>query len=995
MKNICTFLIFVLIFPIAICAQSPQYFNYQAVVRDNAGAVIANQYISLQISILQENVLGTVVYSEIHKKQTNQHGLVNLQIGDGAAVLGSMETVNWGADRYFIKIEIDKDGGTNFSELGTQQLVSVPYSMYANKAGNVFSGSWNDLTDIPNDFSDGVDNTGDAATEITGNEAVFNSWDKNSADDFSGNYADLSNKPNLFSGTWNDLTDKPDFFSGSWFDLSDKPVLFSGSYTDLINIPILFSGSYTDLSNKPELFSGSWNDLIDIPAAFADGIDNTGDAATEVTGNETVFNSWDKNAADDFSGNYADLQNKPVLFSGSWNDLDGKPEFFSGNYTDLSNKPQLFSGSWNDLADKPMLFSGSWNDLTDKPFIFGGSFNDLTGRPTTIAGYGITDAFSGSYADLSNKPVIFSGSWLDLSDKPTSFDDADADSENELITSVELNGKNLEITEAGTTKTVSLDVFGAGINSTIPIVSEIDFTSHRYKTKNLTIENGNITAISSETDWTYPNVANLHVTPWMANLGSLVSDKTITIKNVGDGIMTWYLDKFQDWLTLSKASGTLLPGEETTVIVTIDRTGLSAGSYTTQINVASTGGSERIVIAMEVPTNPLPTSTNETENNNDVLYANLIGQNTIVSASIGNSGDDADWYKVFIAENGRFYYTVTNQNPSGTANGGIGDVLLYTEDMTQLITITAFNVGAGKTATSYNIALSGNSYYYIKVKQYSSTNIAPYTLQTTLVSLATEDQLEPNQSNLQTELIAPNATFTAIVGYQGDEADWYRLAMPYNGIYNYTIKNLHNSNHSMQKGNLGDATFYTDNFDQLTLIGAFNIQAGKEATSVNLAVSAGETYLLRIIPSGDNHAAPYELFNQLTMLNTPDYGEPNNTQYEATTINVNTTITALSGYQDDEADWYKMVMPQSGTFTFTVANLHNTNLDVNQGNLGDAEFYNSSMTKLKTISAFNLQDGKTSTSSSVSVSAGETYYIKIQPINANSCAPYSITTELH
>lgn len=55
----------------------------------------------------------------------------------------------------------------------------------------------------------------------------------------------------------------------------------------------------------------------------------------------------------DFSGNYNDLTDKPVLFSGSYNDLENKPTLFSGNYNDLDDKPILFSGSYNDLTDIP------------------------------------------------------------------------------------------------------------------------------------------------------------------------------------------------------------------------------------------------------------------------------------------------------------------------------------------------------------------------------------------------------------------------------------------------------------------------------------------------------------------------------------------------------------------------------------------------------------------------------------------------------------------
>ena len=60
---------------------------------------------------------------------------------------------------------------------------------------------------------------------------------------------------NAFSGSYNDLTDLPTLFSGSYNDLTDLPTLFSGSYNDLTDLPTLFSGSYNDLTDKPDTLS--------------------------------------------------------------------------------------------------------------------------------------------------------------------------------------------------------------------------------------------------------------------------------------------------------------------------------------------------------------------------------------------------------------------------------------------------------------------------------------------------------------------------------------------------------------------------------------------------------------------------------------------------------------------------------------------------------------------------------------------------------------------
>jgi len=145
-------------------------------------------------------------------------------------------------------------------------------------------------------------------------------------------------------------------------------------------------------------------------------------------------------AAAKFSGNYADLTNKPVFapvaMSGSFGDLTNIPAFaavaMSGNYNDLTNKPALAvvatSGNYSDLSGLPALApvatTGSYADLTNKPALATvattGSYSDLLGLPVLAA-----VATSGSYSDLNNKPalatVATTGSYNDLLNLPTGF----------------------------------------------------------------------------------------------------------------------------------------------------------------------------------------------------------------------------------------------------------------------------------------------------------------------------------------------------------------------------------------------------------------------------------------------------------------------------------------------------------------------------------------------------------------------------------------------
>ena len=131
---------------VSAIAQAPESFNYQTVVRDLTGQLWSNKNVKFRINILEGSVTGISVYAELHSKTTNNFGLTDMEIGKGSAPRGDFSAINWGGNTFFIKVEIDPNGGTAFQEMGTIQLLSVPYALYAKTASNGFSGDYNDLT---------------------------------------------------------------------------------------------------------------------------------------------------------------------------------------------------------------------------------------------------------------------------------------------------------------------------------------------------------------------------------------------------------------------------------------------------------------------------------------------------------------------------------------------------------------------------------------------------------------------------------------------------------------------------------------------------------------------------------------------------------------------------------------------------------------------------------------------------------------------------------
>jgi uncharacterized protein (TIGR02145 family) len=121
-------------------AQAPNKMSYQAVVRNASNTLITNQQVGMRISIIQGSAFGASLYVETQTVNTNANGLASLEIGAGTVVFGSFTGITWENGPYFIKTEVDPNGGSNYSITGTSQLLSVPYALYAAKSGNAGQG---------------------------------------------------------------------------------------------------------------------------------------------------------------------------------------------------------------------------------------------------------------------------------------------------------------------------------------------------------------------------------------------------------------------------------------------------------------------------------------------------------------------------------------------------------------------------------------------------------------------------------------------------------------------------------------------------------------------------------------------------------------------------------------------------------------------------------------------------------------------------------------
>lgn len=121
------------LFAIILFAQSPEKLSYQAVIRDSKSQLICGKQIGMRISILEDSASGAPVYTELQTPISNNNGLVTIEIGSGKTS-DKFSAIDWGNNSYFLKTEIDPAGGTDYSIIGSTQLLSVPYALYSKKS---------------------------------------------------------------------------------------------------------------------------------------------------------------------------------------------------------------------------------------------------------------------------------------------------------------------------------------------------------------------------------------------------------------------------------------------------------------------------------------------------------------------------------------------------------------------------------------------------------------------------------------------------------------------------------------------------------------------------------------------------------------------------------------------------------------------------------------------------------------------------------------------
>lgn len=149
MKRAIAFAIMVLTIT-GVFAQAPSTLNYEFTANNSTGTPVAGRTVGIRASILQGSSSGTAVYIETHNSTTDVNATARITVGGGTVVFGTYGSIDWSSGPYYIKVDIDVSGGSNYNISSTNQFLSVPYALRAktaesisgNAAGGDLTGSY-------------------------------------------------------------------------------------------------------------------------------------------------------------------------------------------------------------------------------------------------------------------------------------------------------------------------------------------------------------------------------------------------------------------------------------------------------------------------------------------------------------------------------------------------------------------------------------------------------------------------------------------------------------------------------------------------------------------------------------------------------------------------------------------------------------------------------------------------------------------------------------
>ncbi len=350
MKKLYTLLIAILI-TLSANAQAPEQMSYQAVIRDASNALVTSQAIGMQISVLIGSTTGASVYTETQTANTNTNGLVSLEIGTGTTG-DDFSTIDWAKDTYFIKIETDPTGGSNYTVTGTSQLLSVPYALYAKTAENISglekitengNAGWRLVGKNPDNYGDiGIDAV-DLSTSI----------DASATNGASGNISTAMGLSTTASGVVSTAMGRSTVASGFGSTAMGGSTTASGSFSTAMGNATTASGDNSTAMGLQTSASG------DISTSMGAGTTASGDNSTAMGRSTTA------------SGSFSTAMGLQTSASGDFSTAMGHSTTASGDFSTAIGKFNIGGGSpTSTFVTDPLFEVGNGTSDTNRSNAF-------------------------------------------------------------------------------------------------------------------------------------------------------------------------------------------------------------------------------------------------------------------------------------------------------------------------------------------------------------------------------------------------------------------------------------------------------------------------------------------------------------------------------------------------------------------------------------------------------------------------------------------------
>lgn len=393
-------------------AQAPHAFEYQTIVRDASGEVVQNQNISLRFSIRDGSVSGTILYQEIHNVQTSALGLVNIEIGNGLLVSGSMSNIDWGSDIKLLQTELDITGGSSYISMGTSEMQSVPYALYAESTGDqIWSKDGSSVFYNTGNVGIGTDTPGtdlDVQGHIwqsgTGN-SIFIGEDAGKDDDLSDNnntYIGVAAGRNNVSGSNNVAIG---YFAGSGNELGSNNIYIGANASSIStgtnNLLNIGNTLFANLSNK-QVGIGTNSPIVDLDIRDNDGVatlnltSNYGSsrlALDKENASDAAYINFGTNSTTQWA--FGTMYDNGLSVSRQWSSADGTMYFDNNGNVGINT---LTPGAKLDVAGH------IWQTGTGNSVFIGenaGASDDLTANYNVFVGYSAGQNNTSGFSNVS------------------------------------------------------------------------------------------------------------------------------------------------------------------------------------------------------------------------------------------------------------------------------------------------------------------------------------------------------------------------------------------------------------------------------------------------------------------------------------------------------------------------------------------------------------------------------------------------------------------